>query len=107
MMAGAGTIQGQILFKVILTTISSNYYMTMGDLTFCDSSTENHPMLYCVAPPLGMEKVIFVSLYCFEIGDLCQQPGVIHKDGMTVRAEMSGDIRSRRKAKLENQDKKQ
>lgn len=31
--------------------------MTVGDLTFCDPSTKNNPMSYCVGLLLSMEKV--------------------------------------------------
>lgn len=31
--------------------------MTVGDLTFCDPSTKNDPMSYCVGLLPGMEKV--------------------------------------------------
>ena len=39
MMAGAGTIYtDKLFFKMILTIMSLNFYMTVDDLTFCDPS---------------------------------------------------------------------
>ena len=42
---------------MIVTIMSSNFYMTVGGLTFCDPSTKNDPVSFCVGLLLGMEKV--------------------------------------------------